>query len=76
MPVIFRKSIEAGGVYTVTKNRGCTGESTPTTNGQTCDIGSFDYLRDNMTSLASPSELIFHPSPDLTLVYVTLDDGE
>ena len=40
------------------------------------ELGSFDYLRDNMTSLASPSERIFHRIRDLTLVYVIYDDDE
>ena len=40
------------------------------------ELGSFDYLRDNMTSLASLSELIFHRIPDLTIVSVTHDDVE
>ena len=40
------------------------------------ELGSFDYLRDNMTSLAPPSERSLHRIPDLTVVNVTLDDDE
>ena len=40
------------------------------------ELGSFDYLRDNMTSLVSPSERSLHRIRDLTLAYVTHDDGE
>ena len=40
------------------------------------ELGSFDYLRDNMTSLTSPSERSLHRIPDLTTPYVTYFDGE
>ena len=40
------------------------------------ELGSFDYLRDNMTSLASPTERSLHRIRDLTIAYVTHDDGE
>jgi len=35
------------------------------------ELGSFDYLPDNMTSLASPSERNLHRIRNLTLVNVT-----
>ena len=37
---------------------------------------SFDYLRDNLTSLASPSERSLHRIPDLTLACVTHEEDE
>ena len=40
------------------------------------ELGSFDYLRDNMTSLASPSERSLHRIRDLTRDNVPYDDGE
>jgi len=40
------------------------------------ELGTFDYLRDNMTSSASPSERSLHRISDLTLAYVTYVDGE
>ena len=40
------------------------------------ELASFDYLRYNMTSLASPSERSLHRIPDLTLAYVTHVDDE
>ena len=40
------------------------------------ELGSFDYLRDKMTSLASPSERSLHRIPYLTTAYVTHDDDE
>jgi len=40
------------------------------------ELGSFDYLRDNMTRLASPSERSLHRIRDLTLACVTHDDVE
>ena len=40
------------------------------------ELGSFDYLRDNMTSLASPSERSLHRIPDVIPAYVTHDDDK
>ena len=40
------------------------------------ELGSFDYLSDNMTTLASSSERSLHRIPDLTPAYVTYDDDE
>jgi len=39
-------------------------------------LATFDYLRDNMTTLASPSERSLHRIPDLTLAYVIYDHVE
>ena len=40
------------------------------------ELGSFGYLRHNMTSLASPSEQILDRIVDVTLVCLTHDDVE
>ena len=40
------------------------------------ELGSFDYLRDNVTSLASPSERSLHRIRDLMPASATQDDVE